>query len=149
MERAVLNRMKPYLEDNEIHAHSINGFRQGLATEDAMKLVEIQILDSTTRGVKAILGLGLEKAFDIIRHSFVLQEISTPVFGQRLLDYIRDFLRGRQASLRVGSLQSEPLVLGDRRTPHGSVISPTLFNLDRTVHAIDLNREPRTHHLCR
>ncbi|XP_075530150.1 putative nicotine oxidoreductase [Dermacentor variabilis] len=129
MERAVLNRMKPYLEDNEIYPHNINGFRQGLATEDAMKLVKIQILDSTTRGVNAILGLGLEKALDNTRHSFVLQEISTPVFGQRLLDYIRDFLRGRQASLRVGSLQLEPLVLGCTRTPHGSVISPTLFNL--------------------
>ncbi|XP_072140778.1 uncharacterized protein [Dermacentor andersoni] len=49
--------------------------------------------------------------------------------GQCLRDCTRDFLRGRQASLWVGSLQSEPVELGDKGTPQDSVISPTLFNL--------------------
>nr|XP_050051062.1 uncharacterized protein LOC126547207 [Dermacentor andersoni] len=40
MERAVLNRMKACLEDNEIYPRNIIGFRQGLATQDAMELVK-------------------------------------------------------------------------------------------------------------
>ncbi|XP_075527075.1 uncharacterized protein LOC142559346 [Dermacentor variabilis] len=113
MERAVLNRMNPHQEENQIYPQNIIGFRQGLATEHAMKLGKSQILDNTTRGVKEILGLDLEKAFDGIRHSFILQQMSTLRVGQCLHDNIRDFLRGRQASLQVGSLQSEPDVLGD------------------------------------
>ncbi|XP_075527073.1 uncharacterized protein LOC142559345 [Dermacentor variabilis] len=113
MERAVLNRMKPHQEENEIHPQNITGFRQGLATQHAMKLGKNQMLDNTTRGVKDILGLDLERAFDNIRHSFILQQISTLGVGQCLHDYIRDFLRGKQASLQVRSLQSEPVGLGD------------------------------------
>ncbi|XP_072140824.1 uncharacterized protein [Dermacentor andersoni] len=43
MEGAVLNlnHMKPNLEENEIYPHII-GFRQGLATQDAMKLIKSQ-----------------------------------------------------------------------------------------------------------
>ncbi|XP_075559875.1 uncharacterized protein LOC142591433 [Dermacentor variabilis] len=121
--------MKPYLEDKEIYPDNMIGFGQGLATQDAMKLVKTQLLYSTTRGVEAILGLEIDKAFHNIRPSFILQQISTLYLGQLLHDYIRDFLRGRQASLRVGSLQSEAFVLGDRGTPQGSVTSATLFNL--------------------
>nr|XP_050023936.1 uncharacterized protein LOC126518128 [Dermacentor andersoni] len=111
MERAVLNRMKPHQEENEIYPQNTTGFRQGLATQHAMKLGKSQMLDNTTRGVKDILDL--ERAFDNMRHSFILQKISTLGVGQCLHDYIRDFLRGKQASVQVRSLQSEPVVLGD------------------------------------
>lgn len=49
--------------------------------------------------------------------------------GPRLYDYIRSFLSGRRARLRIGSLVSGYVPLGHRGTPLGSVISPVLFNL--------------------
>ncbi|XP_077531234.1 amine oxidase [flavin-containing] B-like [Haemaphysalis longicornis] len=94
-----------------------------------MKLIKQQIIDGGSGGVKAILGLDLEKAFDNVRHSYILKSISDLGLGARFHDYVRSFLSGRKATLRVAEMESRTLDLGDRGTPQGAVISPTLFNL--------------------
>ncbi|XP_037526471.1 uncharacterized protein LOC119403622 [Rhipicephalus sanguineus] len=62
-EHAILNRLSRYLEDNDVYPHHMIGFRPGLSTQDAMKLIKNQIIDRNTRDTRAILGLDLEKPF--------------------------------------------------------------------------------------
>ncbi|XP_075526245.1 uncharacterized protein LOC142557943 [Dermacentor variabilis] len=39
-EHAVLNRLTRYLEENQVYPHTMIGFRAGLSTQDAMKLIK-------------------------------------------------------------------------------------------------------------
>ncbi|XP_037502584.1 uncharacterized protein LOC119377021 [Rhipicephalus sanguineus] len=93
-----------------------------------MKMIKHHILDRSTRDTRAILGLDLEKAFDI-SHQFILTSIAGLELGPRVYNSIRSFLSRRIARLKVESCTSDEVVLGSRGTPQGSVISPTLFNV--------------------
>ncbi|XP_037567445.1 uncharacterized protein LOC119447948 [Dermacentor silvarum] len=88
-----------------------------------------QILDDRTRGTKAILGLDLEKAFDNVARSAILDQISNLNLGVRAYNYIRDFLTDRKATLIAGDMETEELNTGSEETPQGSVTSPLVFNL--------------------
>ncbi|XP_037579677.1 uncharacterized protein LOC119462403 [Dermacentor silvarum] len=105
------------------------GFRTGLSTQDAMKLIKYQAIDRNTRDTRAILGLDLEKVFDSVLHSFVLSQISSLGLGKYFHDYTRSFLADRKATLGAGDLVLDSVRLDFRGKPQGSVISPTLFNL--------------------
>ncbi|KAG0413581.1 hypothetical protein HPB47_009273 [Ixodes persulcatus] len=121
--------MNSHLEDTSAYPHSIIGFRAHLSTQDAMLQLKHQILDGKSRHTKAILGLDLERAFDSVAHSTILDRISLLNLGERTYNYVRDFLSHRRAYLSVGDIQSEEFTLGCVGTPQGSVISPMLFNL--------------------
>lgn len=129
MEHVVFNRLNGYLEDNEVYTYNMIGFRAGLSTQDAMKLIKHQIVDGSSRDVKALLGLDLEKAFDNVLHTFIVKTISDLGLGSRFHSYVSSFLTDRKAKLRIGDFRSEDVLLGGRGTPQGAVISPMLFNI--------------------
>lgn len=129
MEHAILNRVNNYLESKEAYPHTIVGFRAHLSTQDAMLQLRHQVIDDKSRSTKAILGLDLESAFDRVSHSAILSQISELNLGERIYNYVRDFLTGRKAILLAGDIACEEQELGSRGTPQGSVISPMLFNL--------------------
>lgn len=85
-EHAILNRLNDYLEDNNVYTYNMVGFRAGLSTQDAMKLIKHEILDGYSRDTKAILGLDLEKAFDNVKHEFILATIESLGLGRRFYD---------------------------------------------------------------
>ncbi|XP_065294131.1 uncharacterized protein [Dermacentor albipictus] len=95
------------------------GFRAGLSTQDATRLIKDQVIDHNTRDMRAILGRDLAKAFDSILHSFVLGTISSLVLGKHFHDFTRSLLADREAILQVGDLASDTVRLGSRGTPQG------------------------------
>lgn len=105
------------------------GFRRHLSTQDALLQLKHQIIENPGRSTRAILGLDLKKAFDNVRHDAILRQVDKLNLGLRTYNYVRDFLTGRTARMRVGQLESDPINIGSSGTPQGSVISPMLFNL--------------------
>nr|XP_037279543.1 uncharacterized protein LOC119172489 [Rhipicephalus microplus] len=119
------------MEEHHVYPHSVLGFRAKLGTQDAMLLIKREVLDppggTPKNDNRAILGLDLQSAFDNIRHSSVLAQVSRLGLGARSYNYIRAFLSRRTARLEVGETKLEERELGSVGTPQGSVISPFLF----------------------
>ncbi|XP_075560579.1 uncharacterized protein LOC142592789 [Dermacentor variabilis] len=62
-------------------------------------------------------------------HASVLQNLRKTGCGRKTYGYNKDFLTNGTANIRIEEERSEPVELGDRGTPQGSVLSPLLFNL--------------------
>lgn len=88
----ILNRLTRYVEGNGVFTRSMIGFQPGLSTQDAMIRIKHQLLNRWTRDTKVLLGLDQEKAFDNIRHSFILRVLSDLNLGQRLFHFVKAFL---------------------------------------------------------
>lgn len=130
IERMVLKRLQRHLDSTDQMPLSMYGFREHLSTQDILlQLNELVIKKSKTLTPRAILALDLKGAFDNVTHESILRNLNTTGCGVRTYEYIRDFLRNRMAIIKIGEEMSEPIELGDRGTPQGSVLSPMLFNL--------------------
>lgn len=153
LEHVLNSRWQRYLEDEGLYTDTMLGFRDTLSTQDAMILIQHDILDASvpTKDNRAVLGLDLQSAFDKVRHSAVLAQVSRLGPGERPYNYIRDFLSHRTAELQAGDLQLPERELGSVGTPQGSVISPMLFNLVMVGMAERLSGDPTgsLHHLRR
>lgn len=92
--------------------------------------VKEEVMKQATRhSPRAILALDLKGAFDNVSHASVLSNLQGTGCGERVYNYVRDFLTDRQARIKVGEEVSPPVKLGSQGTPQGSVLSPLLFNM--------------------
>lgn len=131
MEHVLMNRWQRYLETEGLYPDTMLGFRERLSTQDAMILLQHEILEvsAPTRDNRAVLGLDLQSAFDKVRHSAILAQVSQLGMGRRTYNYIRDFLSERTVMIQAGDLELPLKKTGSVGTPQGSVISPLLFNI--------------------
>lgn len=131
LEHVLYARWNRYLEAKGLYPNTMLGFRAKLATQDAMLLIKKEIVDTTTlsRDSKAILGLDLQGAFDNVKHTAILQQVSALHMGRRSFNYIQAFLSKRTVTIHAGDIELPTKELGSTGTPQGSVISPLLFNL--------------------
>lgn len=96
------------------HAHSY-GFRTGRSAHDAQRLL-YNNLNSRTHGIdKRVIELDIEKCFDRINHSAIMNNLIAPT-GLKL-----GIFRCLKAGINVG--------FPDQGTPQGGVVSPLLANI--------------------
>ncbi|XP_077551209.1 uncharacterized protein LOC144164821 [Haemaphysalis longicornis] len=130
MERMVLHRLQRHLEETGQMPATMFGFRKHLGTQDVMvQLHELVIKQATRSSPRAILAFDLKGAFDNVTHASILRNLNGTGCGTRTFHYVRNFLEDRAAILTIGNAKTDPITLGERGTPQGSVISPLLFNL--------------------
>lgn len=129
MEHVLMGWWQQYLEDKRLYPDTMFGFREKLGTHDAMALIKECIVNVEKREGRALLGLDLQSAFDKVKHSAILAQVSVLGLGARSYAYICDFLTRRTPKLCVGELNLEERELGSVGMPQGSVISPLLFNI--------------------
>lgn len=129
MEHVIQTRLLRYLEDSHLLPDTMFGFRPHLAAPDIMLLLHHQVFMRRTLDMKVIVGLDVAKAFDNVLHEAILQQLQTLGVGHRTYAYIRDFLTGRTVQLSAGTGDPSIISPGNRGTPQGSVLSPTLFNV--------------------
>ncbi|XP_077540901.1 uncharacterized protein LOC144153118 [Haemaphysalis longicornis] len=121
---------KRHLEETGQMPATMFGFRKHLGTQDVMvQLHELVIKQATRSSPRAILALDLKGAFDNVTHASILRNLNGTGCGTRTFHYVRNFLEDRAAVLTIGNAKTDPITLGERGTPQGSVISPLLFNL--------------------
>lgn len=147
MEHILNNRWQAHMEENDKYPPTMIRFRSKLSTQDAMLLIQRDLLDRpSSTDCRAILGLDVKSAFDNVLHSAILAQVTRLGLGKRSYEYIRAFLTDRTAQLHVGHLQLEERRLGSRGTPQGAVISPFLFNLVMIPVADSLADLPHVRH---
>ncbi|KAM7306862.1 hypothetical protein ISCGN_010518 [Ixodes scapularis] len=104
------------------------GFRAHLSTQDVFLQLSQDIVEKK-RGMQALLALDLQKAFDNVKHEAILSRISRLHLGLRTFAYLKSFLTGRTAEIRLGEDVSPTFrACVGRGTPQGAVLSPLLFN---------------------
>lgn len=97
---------------------------------------EEDILAPATRhSPGAIVALDLKGAFDNVSHKAILHKLTKTGRGERMYNYIADFLSYRRAITKIGDVSSDPITLGDTGTPQRSVLSPILFNIAKLQQA--------------
>ena len=69
----------------------------------------------------------LSKAFDSVDHSLLIEQVMESQLESNIVWWLATYLRGRTASCLFQSSQS-PLRIIHSGVPHGSIISPILFN---------------------
>ncbi|XP_037526196.1 uncharacterized protein LOC119403325 [Rhipicephalus sanguineus] len=122
------------------------GFRSGLSSQDAMKLIKHQVIDSGCADTKAILGLNMEKAFDSISHAFILKSLSQFHVRKRAYNFVHFFLSSKYRGVKIDEFLTRKITLGPKGTPQGAVISSTLFNICMINLSMALNKIPNINH---
>lgn len=130
MERIILNRLQRHLDDTGQMPETMFGFLKHLSTQDILlQLKEEVLVPATKYSPRAVLALDLKGAFDNIAHKTILKNLNATGCGSKTYAYVVDFLTNRTATLKIGDIESNPISLGSRGTPQGSVLSPLLFNI--------------------
>ncbi|XP_077550569.1 uncharacterized protein LOC144163646 [Haemaphysalis longicornis] len=131
---------KDYLEREGLYPATMIGFRQRLSTQDAMLQLKNGIVDDTgiSRDNKTILGLDLQSAFDKVKHSAILSQVSKLNMGERSYSYVKDFLTDRTTELRAGDIQLQDKKLGSTGTPQGSDRQARKVGVRHTIYADDI-----------
>jgi RNA-directed DNA polymerase len=111
------------------HAHSY-GFRTGRSAHDAQKFL-FNHLKSSCNGInKRVIELDIEKCFDRINHSAIMDNLIAPS-GLKL-----GIFRCLKAGINVG--------FPDQGTPQGGVVSPLLANIALNgIEAIHSYKDPK------
>lgn len=128
-EKCILTRLVSFLEKNDVLSHDQFGFRSGLSTTKALNSGIQYVISSLDKGEQTVgLFLDLQKAFDTIDHSILLDKLDH--YGVRgiALDLFKSYLSNRKQFVRVSDFSSTtlPIVYG---VPQGSILGPILFIL--------------------
>ncbi|KAM7294032.1 hypothetical protein ISCGN_023579 [Ixodes scapularis] len=148
LEHVILNRFQAYVEDRDLLLHTSFGFRAHLSTRDVFLQLNSHRISSRRRGgMQALLALDLQKAFDNVKHEAILNRISRLHFGLRTFEYVKSFLMGLTAEVRLGEDVSPTFrACVGRGTPQGAVLSPLLFNFAMMDLPEKLTVIPGLHH---
>ena len=129
VERAILDQLLPFLEQNEIVSKHQSAYRKFHSTETALCRIHNDLVTNVCSGKASLLVLlDLSAAFDTIDHNLLLSDLlSFGIQGDAHL-LMRSYLKDRFQRVAVGQTLSEPQPL-QFGVPQGSVLGPVLFIL--------------------
>ena len=129
MERIVSNRLREFLEKENLLDDNQSGFRKGFSTYDGLSRLENAIrFNQRTKQATLVVFLDINQAFDSVNHQALLHKIECLGISGKLLHYIKNFISNRKMSVRYKGHKSTTHT-NSSGVPQGSVISPLLFIL--------------------
>ncbi|XP_072143777.1 putative nicotine oxidoreductase [Dermacentor andersoni] len=125
-----MRRLQNHMEENELHPHSMFGFRARLSTQDVVLQIREEVLSNIPlNGEHIIMALDVKGAFDNVSHVAILTGLDNLNCGMKIHSYVKAFFSNRTATIGLGELRSEKFNTPNKGTPQGPVISPILFNV--------------------
>lgn len=145
MERIIVKRLHHELATEDKMDRYQSGFKPGKSTIDSLVHLSQEIQTSYAQKQHTIgVFFDIEKAFDHIRPTSVLQALRELNIGGNTFYFVRNFLQDRQFQVRIGQTLS-PQTGQLTGTPQGSVLSPLLFIL--AINNIQTYIQYPVHHL--
>ena len=106
------------------------GFRKGMSTQNCLLFMIEKWRKSLDKGKKCgVLLTDLSKAFDCLVHDLFIAKLHAYGFDYISLKLIHSYLTGRMQRVRVNASFSEWSKI-DTGVPQGSVLGPTLYNIN-------------------
>ena len=128
-ERAVYNRLIPFLSENETIVGHQFGFRSGLSTSDAIDdLLESCYESLNSSQYMVAIFLDLSKAFDTLSHQILLDKLEHMGIRNNILLWLKSYLSARKQCTIINSVSS-PMLDVKMGVPQGSILGPLLFLL--------------------
>ena len=126
-EYTLLERILPILQDHGHPALTQTAYQKHISCQDAIFATQEIILNSLLEGEVSYLSLyDLEKAFDSIEHSILLQSLFNAGINGKSWRLIRNCYNNLYAVVKCSSTLSHPFPV-TRGVQQGSVLSPTFF----------------------
>ena len=134
IQQAIVQVLTPIYEPR--FSDSSFGFRPNRGCHDA--LLQVQTL--ANEGNVWVASIDLEKFFDTVNHSKLIQLVSETIKDGRVVSLIHRFLY-------AGAMESGVKVRSEKGTPQGGPLSPLLANI--MLNELDQELERRGHHFVR
>ena len=127
IERLVCDRLRVYLEENNLITDAQYGFRRGSSTLDQLlDLYDNIMKNMDEKMVTKLLFLDVSKAFDKVWHKGLIYKLKRLGIEGDLLEFFKDYLEDRQQRVALkGALSSWITIKAG--VPQGSIMGPILF----------------------
>ena len=113
--------------ENDIINKQQNGFRSKGNTNDNLFKLTQSLKQNIKKGfVTLAVFLDVEKAFDQVWHTSLLQKMKKFGMDHNLLRYIKSFLSERSVPIKIKNIESD-IFTPKHGVPQGSALSPILF----------------------
>lgn len=128
-EKLIAKRVHKFLEKYRVICPQQHGFRPRYSTSTAV-LSLTQMLNTTLHNNKlaAVVFLDLQKAFDTVDHSIMLDKLKNYGFRDKTFHLFSSFLTDRQQKVSINNITSSLRYI-TTGVPQGSVLGPLLFTL--------------------
>ena len=131
LESVIQTRLHKHILEHNIIRDEQHGFMPTRGTTDAI----LSLVETMAEGIKpgSILPttacfFDMQKAFDTVWHSALINTLINYNFSFRLINLIRSFLNNRSAKVKLEGILSNTIKI-EAGVPQGSVIAPTLYIL--------------------
>ncbi|KAF2351588.1 Reverse transcriptase domain [Trinorchestia longiramus] len=129
MEHMIQRRVEYWVETNNFLLGEQAGFRRGKSTMDTLLITKDFIATTFIRRQVCIaVYLDLNGAYDSVWHEGIIYKLIASGLENTYVKWIKNYLMGRTAFVRLGAVQSEGVPI-TWRLPQGTVLSPLLFNI--------------------
>ena len=128
IERIIHNQTQEFLDKNNILYKYQSGFRKHYSTDTCLCYLTDKVKIGFEEGLLTGILIDLQKAFDTIDHSILLEKMSCLGFAGKTIAWYTSYLTNRSFIVNVGKESSSPGKLSCG-VPQGSILGPLLFLL--------------------
>ena len=129
IERIIHNQTQEFLDKNNILYKYQSGFRKHHSTDTCLSYLTDKVKIGFEEGLlTGMVLIDLQKAFDPIDHSILLEKMSCLGFAGKTIAWFTSYLTNRSFIVNVGKESSSPVKLSCG-VPQGSILGPLLFLL--------------------